>query len=230
MGKKLLYLILLIPLYALSQQSEKQAPLFSQNIGKHIKIYKLKSQQAYDLKEYDRALELFDTLVKKVINGSRMDNFKLKKVSGRKIRLYDFEKPIFLITYASWCTPGVGEIPAFNDIVNEYSKEIDFVVLYWDKKEKVRKASRKYNNKVNVVYVDELENTNSNTIEAMKHSVGFPTSFFINQDKIIVDIRRGVLHPYQEEFSVSYNLNYNMFVKGVSLLKYDFENTPPETD
>ena len=42
---------------------------------------------------------------------------------------------------------------------------------------------------------------------------------FIDKSKKIVDVRRGVLHPYNEEFNISYNLNYNAFLNGISLLK-----------
>ena len=59
---------------------------------------------------------LFDSLINNVVNRSYLDNFKVRKISGRKTELNDFEKPIFLMTYASWCTPGSGEVPALNDI------------------------------------------------------------------------------------------------------------------
>ena len=93
------------------------------------------------------------------------------------------------------------------------------VVLFWDSKKKVKKIARKYNSKLTVLYVDEKENTNCHIVETMKHSLGFPTTFFIDKSKKIVDVRRGVLHPYNEEFNSSYNLNYNSFLNGISLLK-----------
>lgn len=130
------------------------------------------------------------------------------------------------MTYASWCTPGSGEIPALNDIAKKYHKEIDFVILFWDSKDKVKKASRNYSNHISIIYVDEKENTNDHLVETLKHSLGFPTSFFIDKDKMIVDVRRGVLHHYNEEYSISFELNYNSFQNGISLLK----NMNNETD
>jgi hypothetical protein len=70
-----------------------------------------------------------------------------------------------------------------------------------------------------------MENTNDHIVEAMKHSLGFPTTFFIDKDKKIIDVRRGVLHPYNEEFTISYNLNYNAFSSGIGLLKNIAINT-----
>lgn len=218
MVKKLLLLILLISFFAQSQQME-QKPLLSDNIGKNIKNYRIQSTLAFHDKRYDEADALFDSLVKNVINGSRMDNFTARKLSGRKVEFDAFNKPVFLITYATWCTPGIGEIPALNEVAKKYSKHIDFVVLFWDKRANVKKATRKYNSKINILYIDEADNKHCRVIRILKHSVGFPSSFFIDRDKIVVDMRRGILHPYQEDYSVSYDLNYNAFTKGVSLLK-----------
>ena len=221
MGRTLLLLFLLGSFAVQSQKIEPES-LFSQMIGKNIKKYTQKSQLAYEEENFERAEFLFDSLINNVVNNSFMDNFKVKKLSGRTIEFYNFKKPIFLMTYASWCTPGVGEIPALNEIAEAYYKDIDFVVLYWDSKENIKKIAKEYSKRIKVVYVDETENTHCHIVQTMKHSLGFPTSFFIDDSKRIVDVRRGVLLPYSEAYSISYELNYNAFLNGISLLK-----TPP---
>ena len=218
MGRKLLYFLLLVSFSALSQDFESDK-LFSKVIAENIKSYTKKSKQAYHDRDFERAEFLFDSLVKNVINGSYLDNFKIRKLSGRHIEMNHFKKPIFLMTYASWCAPGIGEIPALNDIAEKYHKDIDFIVLFWDKKKKVRKATKKYSNKITILYIDEVENKHDHIIERMKHSLGFPTSFFIDENKKIVDVRRGVLHPYNEKYEISFELNYSSFYNGISLLK-----------
>jgi len=218
MVKKLLFFILLFSFSSQSQNIEREN-LFSYKIEKNIHIYVEKSNKAYRDQDFKEAEALFEYFINQVVNNSYMDNFKVKKLSGRTIELYDFEKPIFLMTYASWCTPGVGEIPALNEIVQENYKNIDFVILFWDSKENVKKVARDYDSKINLLYVDETENKHNYVIETMKHSLGFPTSFFIDENKKIIDVRRGVLHPYNEEYAISYELNYNAFLNGISLLK-----------
>ena len=84
MVKKLLLLILLISFSAHSQQFEQKSFL-SYNIGKNIKNYKIKSKLFFHDQQFDKADALFDSLVKNVINGSRMDNFTARKLSGKKI-------------------------------------------------------------------------------------------------------------------------------------------------
>ncbi len=217
MGKKLLYLFLFFTLTVQSQIGQES--LFSDAIGKNIKKYTKNSQKAYADHNFEYAEFLFDSLINNVVNGSRLDNFKVKKLSGKKIELYKFEKPMFLMTYASWCAPGIGEIPALNDVVEAYYKDIDFVILFWDSKENVKKSAREYSRKIKIVYVDEKENKNDHIVQIMKHSLGFPTSFFVDEDKRIIDVRRGALHPYNEKYEVSFELNHNSFLNGISLLK-----------
>lgn len=218
MSRKLLCYFFLISFSALSQNIEPRN-LFSKVIGENIKAYRVNSQDAYLENDFERAEFLFDSLINNVVNGSYLDNFKVRKLSGRKTELNDFKKPTFLMTYASWCTPGSGEIPALNDIAERYHKEIDFIVLYWDTKDKVKKATKEYSKHITILYVDEMENKHDHIVETLKHSLGFPTSFFIDENKMIVDVRRGVLHPYNEEYSISFELNYNSFLNGISLLK-----------
>ena len=121
MCRKLLFLTLLISFSAISQDTLNKPlisndtlnkPLFSQEITKNIKKYVKKSQLAYHDNDYVHADFLYDSLVQHVIINSYLDNFKVKKRSGKEIELKSFEKPMILLSTASWCTPGAGTIPA----------------------------------------------------------------------------------------------------------------------
>lgn len=218
MGKKLLLIFLLIHTTVTFSQEIVKKPLFSEVIRINIRKYKKQAKVAYLQKDYERAQFLFDSLVTKVINGSYLDNFKLRKFSGRKIELYKFEKPIFMITSASWIASGKGEIPALNSIAEKYHTEIDFIMLFWGPKKKLRKIRKQYNKKINILYVDERENTNGFTIRTMKHSLGFPTTFLVDDTKKILDIRRNIHHYYLDDFTTSFNDNYQTFMSALSLL------------
>lgn len=191
---------------------------FSDALSKNIRSYNKQMKSAYRVQDFDRAEFLFDSLIKHVINGSYFDDFTVKRLNGRPIQFSQFKKPVFLMTYASWCTPGSGEIPALNEIAKEYKDKIDFVILFWDKRNEVKKVAREYDRSVTILYVDELDNKNCHIIRTLKHSLGFPTSFFLDSDKKILDVRRGVLHHYSESYSMSYSLNYDSFSNGISLL------------
>src|SRR5690554_62595 len=219
MGRLLLLLFLFLSLSTYSQEVDKI--FFSEAVELNIKEYTKKSDIAYYYRDYERGEFLFDSIINNVIKGSYLDNFTVRKRTGRKIEFNKFKKPIVLITYATWHTPGKGEIPALNKIDKKHHKEIDFVVLFWDNKKNVRRATRKYSRKINILYVDELENKFDHIVRIMKHSFGMPTTFIIDYDKRIVDVRRTAIHHYKEEFDTSFNINYNSFLEGVSLLKSD---------
>lgn len=85
-----------------------------------------------------------------------------------------------LMTYSSWRVPTKGEIPALNELATKYKRKVDFVVLFWSQKNKVRKAAKK---NIHIIYVDELKNRDAHIIKMLKHSIGSPTIFVIGSDK-----------------------------------------------
>lgn len=217
MRKILLVLLICLPSIVLAQELVPKK-LFSEVIGATIRKYRSNSKRAYADKDLERAQFLFDSLVNHVINGSYLDNFKLRKFSGKRIELYDFEKPIYMITSASWISPGSGEIPALNSIVDEHHDEVDFIILFWGSKKKIRKIKRQFSKNIAILYVDERENVNDHTIRNMKHSLGFPTSFMIDEEKQILDVRRLVHHHSSEAFTSSFNQHFQNFMSALSLL------------
>ena len=218
MGKKLLLLFFLITISAESQIEIDDSTLFSEAIRLNIRKYTRESQRAYAYRDFERAEFLYDSLVNNVVIGSYLDNFTVRKLSRRQIDLYRFKKPIFLITYSSWCVPAEGEIPALNAIAKNYHKDIDLVVLFWDTRVNAKKATKKYSRKVNIIYVDETENTNNYIVERMKHSLGLPTSFLIDKDKRIKAVQRGATQFYNPNNESSAELIYNYFLKSVAIL------------
>lgn len=215
MGKTLLLLFLLLSNFAQSQVEPDDDKLFSEAIRLNIKKYTSESQRAYAYHDFDRAEFLYDSLVNNVVRGSVLDNFRVRKLSGRRIELYRYNKPIFLITYSSWCVPAEGEIPALNKIANQYHKQVDVVVLFWDTRMDAKKAAKKFSRKINVVYVDETENDNNHIVGRMKHSLGLPTSFLVDKDKKILAVRRGATQFHSEG---SPEAIYKYFISSISLL------------
>ncbi len=212
-------IILFLLLFSLSPAQDsvdKDKTFFSEAISIHINDYNKKISKAYRYEKTERADFLFDSLVKNCLVGTYIDNFSINCIGKNKNCFNDYEKPIFLLTYASWCVPGKGEIPAFNEIAKKYRDEIDFIVLFWDKKNQVKKVAREYSNAIDIVYVDELENRDSFIIRTMKHSLGFPTTFYIGSDKQILNINRTVILPYDTPYEKSYTQNYQNVAEGVS--------------
>ncbi len=203
-------------------QLDRKIP-FSIAIAAHIKKYNLKSNEAYKDQDLEYAQFLFDSLVQNHLVGTYMDDFKMSPLKGEPISFKEIEKPIFLITYASWCVPGIGEIPALNDLSDKFHDQIDFIVLFWDTKERLKEKVGEYSENIKLLYVNELTNQNSYIINNLKHSLGFPMMYFMDSDKKLLDIRKIVTHHSSETLSNSYTIHYNSLSKGVSLLIADLD-------
>lgn len=174
----------------------------------HLSDYNRKADLAYRFNDYEKGKELFENFIGDHLEGSYMDDFKFRSLKNKEVNLYDYTKPVFLITYASWCIPSKGEIPAINKLASEYKGKIDFVILFWDKKDKVKELSKKFSSDISVVYVDESKNQGAYVVKQLKHSLGLPTCFLLNENKQIMDIRRSVFPAFQTEDEKAYRENY----------------------
>lgn len=203
----------------LNAQEDDHKTYFSEVIGKNIRSYRLASRAARYAKDDERLQFLFDSLVDHVVVGSYLDNFRVRKFGGRRIDLGYFKKPMYLITYADWCTPGAGEIPALNDIVQKNYDKIDFVVLFWGPRRTIRKIKQKLHPKITVLFINEKENNHSFIIRRMKHSLGLPTTFLLSDEKRIINVSRLLTHHYGLPYEESYNKHFQYFTQQVAMIK-----------
>ncbi len=222
MRKLLIVGILFIGFNTIFSQQETKVP-FSLAVSAHIVKYNQKIDEAYRENDLERAGFLFDSLVNNHLNGTYMDNFNVNPLKGDPISLEDYEKPIFLITYASWCVPGIGEIPALNDLADRFHDQIDFVVLFWDTKENLKEKSDEYSDNIKLVYVDEKTNLDSHIVGKLKHALGFPMLYFMDNEKKVLNIQKVETHHSSETLSNSYSIHFNSLSKGVSLIIADLD-------
>lgn len=207
---------LLFPLFLFSQEHDL---FFSDAIKINFKKYSTESNLAYKNKDFERGRFLFDSLIKEQLAGTRLDNYSFKKIQGGKLKLESVKKPIFLLTYASWCVPSKGEIPALNKLAQKYSKDVAFVVVFWDKRHNVKKVAKKFNSHITVCFAHETYKNDAPAISAIKHTLGFPTSFYLDEHLKIVDIKRGGANPSPSiAYIKAYTQNYNAFQDGMSTI------------
>lgn len=217
---KRLLLLTVIMLFPLSFYSQSDTLLFSEAIKIDLKKYKRESALAYRKGDFEKGKFLFDSLVDNRLTGTLFDNFAFKKVGGGKLKLEKIKKPVIIITYASWCVTSPGEIPALNKLAKKYGKEVKFVVVFWNKRRDMKKVARKFNGNITVCYAHESYRNDEWAVAILKHTLGFPTSFFLDADKHVVDIRRcGIkLCPKRTIYSKAYSLNYNSYLDGLSTI------------
>ena len=208
--------LLLFPLFLFSQEHDL---FFSDAIKINFKKYSSESNLAYKNKDFKRGKFLFDSLVKGQLVGTKFDNYSFKKIQGGKLNLEASKKPIFLLTYASWCVPSKGEIPALNKLAQKYSNDVKFVVLFWDKKHNVKKVAKKFNSHITVCFAHETYKNDASAISSIKHTLGFPTCFYLDEDLKIVDIKRGGENSSPSvAYMKAYTQNYNTFRDGLSTI------------
>ena len=191
-----------------SQQKPIDKQFFTEALFHHLSDYNKKADIAYRFNDYEKGKQLFEEFTNNHLEGSYMDDFKFQTLKKKEVSLYDYSKPVFLITYASWCIPSKGEVPALNELAKEYRGEIDFVVLFWDKRETVKELSTQFSNDISVVYVDESKNNGAYVVKQLKHSLGLPTCFLLSEDKQIRDIRRSVFPAINTDEDTAYRENY----------------------
>lgn len=206
--KKLLVVFLFIGPIVFSQQKLQEKTYFSEALFFHLSDYNKKADLAYRFNDHEKGKELFENFTNNHLEGSYMDNFKFQNLKKKEVQLYDYKKPVFLITYASWCIPSKGEVPALNELAAEYKDRIDFVVLFWDTRKNAKELAEKFSSDISIVYVDESENNGAYVVKQLKHSLGLPTCFLLSGTKKIMDIRRSVFPPLQTEEETAFMENY----------------------
>ena len=209
---KYLLVILVFLSQFLTLFAQEDERLFSDAIRINFSNFKQQSNKAYKAGDFDRGQFLFDSLVQNQLVGSKFNDFTLRRVSNRKLKMSNVKKPIFLVTYAAWCVPGKGEILALNKLAKEYSKEVEFLVIVWGKKQEVKKFSKKFSGQIEICYAHKNYKNDNEIVENMKETLGFPTCYMIDSNLQVVNIKRGSASvPLKTPTKKAMEMNYTVF-------------------
>lgn len=208
MRKTLLTLLFFFNLY--SSYSQDTIMYFTEAIKENIVPYKKASNKAYEKYNIEEGKNLFDSLVKTKLVGTKFDDFSLKVYKEKNVKINRINKPIFMITYASWCVIPKGEIPALNILAKEHRDDLQFIVVFWDKKNDIRNIASKFNDYIKVCYANEYYSKDAHIVATIKHTLGFPTSIFVDENKYVVNVKHfenkiKLKTPIKEAITTSYN-------------------------
>ena len=214
-----IYTFITTILFVLAAQSQQAGQSFPDALRMHLGKYNLKINNAYEKKDTELTQVLFDSLTNHYLKGTRFEDYTFKTFERRKLQLSSIKKPVFILTYASWCVPSKGEFQALNKLALKYSKEVKFVILFWDKRKNLKGIANKFNHNIAVCYANESYDNDAPIVAHLKHSLGFPTSYFLDENLNVVSIKRGGAHPEPKSSYVNaMTLNYNTFKEGLSSL------------
>lgn len=220
--KKIVFLVVFFILY-LPTWAQEETKLFSEAVRTNFSHFKRQSNKAFKEGDFERGQFLFDSLVQNQLIGSKFNDYTLKRVSNRKLKMSKLKKPIFLITYAAWCVPGKGEIPALNKLAKEFHNEIEFIVIVFGKKQEVKKFSSKFNHHIEVCYAHKNYRNDNEIVENMKETLGFPTVYMMTSDLQLIDIKRGiVVAPLKTPLKKAIELNYLIYKERLAQLNTNF--------
>ncbi len=129
--------------------------------------------------------------------GSKALNFTVYDLNYNSVKLSDFAgKPIVINFFTTWCGPCCAELPHFEELYNEYGKDVNFlfVDLTDDFEEDVDNLES---------FVEEFGYTfpvyaDINEEASLKYGItAFPHTFFINKDFYVVDSHLGMMEKQQ---------------------------------
>ncbi|MEZ4802477.1 MAG: hypothetical protein R2797_06860 [Gelidibacter sp.] len=170
--------------------SQEQKVFFDDAISEHLKNYNKLCDIALQNDNAEYVDILFDSLNKTYLKGTVISKLRLKKLKGGYLETEDIDTPILLITKKSCVVTHREEIKAINEMANQYKGKLEFIVLYWDRKSLVKKATKGFNKNVTIVYVNERENKLNLSLSTIKNSFGAPASFYITKNKELSTIDR----------------------------------------
>ncbi|MBW4361313.1 TlpA family protein disulfide reductase [Flavobacterium taihuense] len=205
-----LLLTLILSFFFTASYCQDTITYLSDAIKENLNTYKKASNSAYEKRNIEEGKNLFDSLVKKKLIGTKFDDFNLKVYKEKNVKTNRINKPIFIITYASWLVIPKGEIPALNILAKEHRDDMQFIVIFWDKKSDLKNIAYKFSDAIKVCYANENYEKDAHIVASIKHTLGFPTSIFIDENKNVVNIKHfdskvKLRTPIKEAIITSYN-------------------------
>ena len=109
----------------------------------------------------------------------------LQDRNGRSFNLEQFKGKVILINFwASWCPPCVAEMPAFDHLYDDYSKEVVFLFVARDRRAKVDAFLDKHGYELPVYY-------ESGVTPGQLNNNALPTTYILDKRGAIVVVKTG---------------------------------------
>ena len=127
--------------------------------------------------------------------GKAAPSFQLTDIDGQSVSLSDFQgKPVLINFWATWCAPCLFEMPYIQEVYDEWA-EPGLVVLAINVGESPSRVENfmHYFNFSFPVLLDMKKN-----VAAKYNVIGYPTTYIVDSESIIRDIRIGPFRSVAE--------------------------------
>lgn len=138
-----------------------------------------------------------DELINKCIKNSYLLNYDFETDQGKVVSTKKIGKPILLMASAAWSAPCFAQIPALNAMVEKYNDKMSFIMIFWDKKDKIARFQKKLDPRVILVPAKDSDKVAKGNLDisGFVHKLDYPTSYLINKNKKFVAVKRGAASP-----------------------------------
>ena len=209
MKNLIIYISFLLSCFSYSQDT---IPTFSEALKNNTMKYVSKTNLAFAQNKSKEGELLFNSLVNNQLIGTRLDYLTIKNLSSKKIDLKKINKPILLITYATWCVINKGDIPALNKLSKDNPDNLQIVVVFWGEKKDAKKISKEFNKNIIIGHANFDKDEDYSLVYLLKNVLGPSTYYHIDANKKIVDINR-ISNPYSQKIPdlIATNTSYENF-------------------
>jgi len=147
-------------------------------IGLSVLVALFFSERLYAGKDPLKALEIMKPKEK-----TKAPDFKLKNLEGQDISLSDFKgKVVFLNFWATWCIPCRKEMPSMEKLYQEF-KDAGLVVLAINHRENLEKI-KPFVEEMKLSFPILLDSEGKTSADYTVR--GLPTSYFVNQEGVLI--------------------------------------------
>lgn len=115
-------------------------------------------------------------------------NFELQSPTGEAIQLSDYRgKTVFLNFWASWCGPCITEMPIMESYYEQYKDDdnVEILAVNMTSQERRKKSVNEFISKHELTFPIVLDEQGE--VERLYKVLGYPTTYIIDEDGIIVD-------------------------------------------
>ena len=144
--------------------------------------------------------ESAEDLIDKCIKGSYLLNYNFTTIDSKTVSTDKINKPIVLITNAIWSAPCWGDVPALNEMVEKYHGKLEFIMIFWDKEDQVKRMAEKLDKRIKLVPARDIDKVQKGylDISGFVHKLDYPTAYLIDKDKQFINVKRGAATPTKE--------------------------------
>ncbi len=138
-----------------------------------------------------------EEMIDKCIKDSYLLNYDFPTVEGSVLSTKEVTKSIVILAAASWSAPCYGQIPALNKMVEKYHKRVTFIMIFWDKKDKIKRFQEKLDDRIILVPSSEADKVKKGylDISGFVHKLDYPTAYLIGKNKQFLNVMRGAATP-----------------------------------